>query len=212
MTTTAAVIIAHPDDETLWSGGLMLEHPDWDWFVLSLCRANDQDRAPRFKRVLNYLGAKGDMCDLDDGPDQDPLDLELIRNSIMSKLPRFTYDLIVTHGPSGEYTRHRRHEECSAAVVSLWTDGRIKTSQMKLFAYQDKSGSVLPQVSANADEQYKLSAKTFASKYHIITDIYGFEKQSWEARATPTTEGFYRCEKPSDLIAHGQPPQIGNVL
>jgi LmbE family N-acetylglucosaminyl deacetylase len=202
--TTAAVIVAHPDDETLWCGGLMLDHPDWDWFVLSLCRAEDRDRAPRFKRVLSYLGAKGEMCDLDDGPEQQPLDIELIKSAIMVKLPRLAFDLVLTHGPRGEYTRHRRHEECCAAVLSLWTDRRIMTREMKLFAYQDQNGGALPQVSADADEQDRLGAETFARKYHIITDIYGFENRSWEAKTTPRDEGFYRLESPADRMALSQ--------
>jgi LmbE family N-acetylglucosaminyl deacetylase len=29
-----AVIVAHPDDEVLWAGGLMLMHPDSNWTVI----------------------------------------------------------------------------------------------------------------------------------------------------------------------------------
>jgi hypothetical protein len=37
----AAVIVAHPDDETLWAGGMILTHPGYNWFVASLCRKSD---------------------------------------------------------------------------------------------------------------------------------------------------------------------------
>ena len=37
--------------------------------VWTLCRAGDPDRRPRFRRVLEYLGAEGGMADLDDGPE-----------------------------------------------------------------------------------------------------------------------------------------------
>jgi LmbE family N-acetylglucosaminyl deacetylase len=30
---SVAVIIAHPDDETLWAGGIILSHPSWLWFI-----------------------------------------------------------------------------------------------------------------------------------------------------------------------------------
>ncbi|KPK81130.1 MAG: hypothetical protein AMS27_15700 [Bacteroides sp. SM23_62_1] len=56
---TAAVIVAHPDDETLWAGGTVLAHPLWDWYIITLCRKSDPDRAPKFYRVLEILGAEG---------------------------------------------------------------------------------------------------------------------------------------------------------
>ena len=45
------IIVAHPDDETLWAGGTILSHPEWSVFVISLCRASDTDRAPKFNRA-----------------------------------------------------------------------------------------------------------------------------------------------------------------
>lgn len=45
----AAIIVAHPDDETIWSGGLILKKPEWQWTVLSPCRA----RIVRPARIAN---------------------------------------------------------------------------------------------------------------------------------------------------------------
>ena len=42
-----AVIVAHPDDETLWAGGTILSHPSWQWFIVCLCRGSDKDRGLR---------------------------------------------------------------------------------------------------------------------------------------------------------------------
>jgi len=205
-TPTGAVIVAHPDDETLWCGGFMLERPDWAWFVFTLCRGDDPDRAPRFARVLRQLGADGAMATLDDGPEQDPLDLGLIGRTILEHLPSTRYDLVLTHGPEGEYTRHRRHEECSAAVLALWASGRIETREMRQFAYEDQGGTSLPHVHRDADERTTLGPSTFARKYAMITDLYGFQAQSWEAKATPRTEGFYRLASPSVRISPVQRP------
>lgn len=188
--TRAAVIVAHPDDETLWCGGAILSRPNWDWFILTLCRASDPDRRARFGQTLKYLGVDGAMADLDDGPKQLPLDPSAVRHVIRESLPRSAYDVVFTHGPMGEYTRHLRHEECCRAVVSLWTDRQLEVGRMMLFAYDDQAGARLPRAKTNADESLALDAETLSRKRHIITNIYGFDQQSWEARTTPEVEAF----------------------
>ena len=80
--SNCAIIVAHPDDETLWAGGLMLLHPQTRWTVITLCRKGDPDRAVKFQRVMEHLGAKGIMGDLDDGPEQKPLAEKEIRKTI----------------------------------------------------------------------------------------------------------------------------------
>ncbi len=119
-----AIIVAHPDDETLWAGGTMLLHPEWVVRVASLCRGRDPDRAPRFHAALARLKAEGCMADVDDEPEQRPLAEGEVRAAVLDLVGGDHYDLLLTHGPAGEYTRHRRHEEVSRAVASLWTEAR----------------------------------------------------------------------------------------
>ena len=79
----AAVVVAHPDDETLWAGGTLLMSSECHWTVVTLCRRSDTDRAPKFFRVLEYLGAAGTMGDLDDGPEQNPLMPQEVREAVL---------------------------------------------------------------------------------------------------------------------------------
>lgn len=186
-----AVVVAHPDDETLWAGGLLLDHPRWSVFVVSLCRASDPDRAPRFAKALKSLGARGAMEDLDDGPEQFPLSAKYLRDTILSLLPGRDYDLLLTHAPHGEYTRHRRHEEVSRALRRLWRTGKLRAPHLWQFAYEDGGGEYLPRPRQDASLRVDLTESTWRRKRAIMTRIYGFGESSWEARTVPRTEAFW---------------------
>ncbi len=187
----AAVVVAHPDDETLWCGGYVLTHPEYLWRIVTLCRASDPDRAPRFRRALQRLGAEGEMADLDDGPDQAPLPVGRAQETIARLLAGTTYNLVLTHGPMGEYTRHRRHAECCQAVVELWRSGRLDTERLWLFAYEDGDRAYLPRVRQDAHRREVLTDGVWLEKRRMITDLYGFGPESWEALTTPREEGFW---------------------
>jgi LmbE family N-acetylglucosaminyl deacetylase len=189
---SVAVIVAHPDDETLWAGGTLLSHPSWNWFIVCLCRGSDKDRAPRFYKALKILKSEGIMGDLDDGPEQNPLEGKEVERAIMQLLPPTHFDLIISHNPSGEYTRHIRHEEVSKAVIKLWHAGKISTNELWTFAYEDGNKEYYPRSIEKATIYRKLMKRIWLRKYSIITSTYGFEKNSWEAETTPRAESFWQ--------------------
>jgi LmbE family N-acetylglucosaminyl deacetylase len=191
-----AVIVAHPDDEVLWCGGLLLSRPRWSPFVACLCRGRDPDRAPRFRRVLDRLGAEGAMGDLDDGPNQDPVPAGTVRALILSLLPRRDYDLILTHSPRGEYTRHRRHEETAAAVLALRRSGARGAGALWAFAYEDGGRAYLPRARAGADQVLELPEAIWAEKRRLLHEVYNYPETSWEVRTTPRVEAFHEDPRP----------------
>jgi len=195
------VLVAHPDDETLWAGGTLLRQGEWTTFVGTLCRAGDDDRAPRFFRALDLLGAKGAMADLDDGPDQKPLDESHVRTSLLSLVPREHFDLVLTHSPRGEYTRHLRHEEVSRSVLRMWACGEIQSRELWLFAYDDEGGRRLPRSERDADVVVELSDEVWSVKRDLLTRIYGFVPDSWEVQTNPRREAFWRLLVPDDAWA-----------
>lgn len=204
------VMVAHPDDETLWAGGELLGHPEWCVYIWTLCRASDPDRAPKFRRVLARLGAEGAMADLDDGPEQLPLPEEVVREAVMALAGGRDYDLFFTHAPRGEYTRHRRHEETSRTVTALWQSGQLRAAELRLFAYEDGGRAYLPRPREDAHLRRALPPDIWEAKYRIITELYGFAPESWEARATPRVEGFWRFDAPDALRQwHNSPAFAG---
>ena len=199
---TAAVIVAHPDDETIWAGGTVLNHSDWHWTIVSLCRRSDPDRAPKFARAVQQLGGVSDMGDLDDGPEQLPQSEGVVQQVVLSLLPERHFDIVLTHSPHGEYTRHRRHEETGTSIASLWQQGLIEAKEVWMFAYEDggKGGKQdLPKAIKTADMISYLPEDIWRRKYNIITDTYGFAPESYEAHIVMREEAFWCFQSPTDF-------------
>ena len=197
-TKSVAVIVAHPDDETLWAGGTILSHPSWKFFIITLCRGNDRDRSPRFRNTLKILKSEGIMGDMDDGPEQLPMDDNLVEQTILNLMPARHFDLIITHDPKGEYTRHLRHEETGRAVIRLWNSGKLSASELWTFAYTDNNKKHYPVAVENASRYNILTKKIWQRKYSIITETYGFEQNGFEAETTPKAESFWKFTSPSE--------------
>ena len=189
-----AIIVAHPDDETLWAGGTILSNPNWNWKIFCLTREDDPDRAPRFQKVLSYYGASGEMDKLPDDPDQEPLKISEVTKSIMGLIgPHPDFDLVITHGLKGEYTRHRRHEEVSFAVTNMWLDEELNSRGIWLFAYEDGDGQNPPRPEEGS-ERFPLSLELWRKKRYLVEEVYGFAPESWEARVNPRVEAFRKFE------------------
>lgn len=138
------------------------------------------------------------MGDLDDGPGQTPVEEKEVQRVILELLPKRHYDLIISHNPSGEYTRHLRHEEVGKAVIKLWQTGRISANELWSFAYQDGNKTYYPRAVGKATIYNALAKKTWLRKYSLIHDVYGFDKNSWEAETTPKAEAFWKFIDPND--------------
>ncbi len=176
--TNALVIVAHPDDETIWLGGALKKFKGVNWTIFCLCRASDKDRAPKFKKVCAHFGAKAIMTDLEDeGRLSIQQSLTPIKKLIVKNIKHKKFDYLFTHGANGEYG-HERHQAVHLAVKDLVAKKFLKADQTFFFNY--KKTDLSPK--ADSDFVLKLSAKDLAAKQGAMTNIYGFAKNGIDVK------------------------------
>lgn len=183
------IVVAHPDDETIWMGGNIITNSvikkDWDTTIISLCRKDDPDRAPKFFKVCERLNAKGFMSDLDDEKFMPVSDQEIIDRVL--KFSEKEYDYIFTHGENGEYG-HIRHKDVHNAMIKIVSDKIIKCKKLFFFSYEPRDKIAVPK--KNPDKFINLDKVVLLNKRELIHNVYGFTKESFEYNCCHDLEGF----------------------
>ncbi|MDD5071867.1 MAG: PIG-L family deacetylase [Patescibacteria group bacterium] len=193
--TKALVIVAHPDDETIWMGGFIAMHPKVKWTIFSLCRGNDPDRKPKFLKTCRYYKAKAVIADWEDeGKLSLKKSIPIAKKIIIKKLKktdREKFDWIFTHGKTGEYG-HPRHIGAHQAVNSLVKGGILKPKNIFYFNYK-KSGKKKfsrPLAENDSDLLITLTGEEFKRKKGVMTGIYGFDAKGIDAGYCANPESF----------------------
>lgn len=189
---SAVVIVAHPDDETIWMGGFILKHPELDWTILCLCRASDPDRAPKFRRVCARYGARGIIEDQDDeGRLSYDESVAESKRLITKNLSGSQIDHLFTHGANGEYG-HEGHIAVNEAVAKLVREGRLSPRRLLHFNYVKAGrklyGPLKPR--AGSDLVLELTARELSSKRAIMTELYGFSPDGIDTNYCTNPEAF----------------------
>ena len=181
------IVVAHPDDETIWMGGTLLMNKNkWDTKIISLCRKNDKDRAPKFRKICKILKAKCHIANLEDEK-LDRVSIEEIIKIIKKFTPNKSYDYIFTHGENGEYG-HIRHKETNEAIRKMLKEKVLLCKRILFFSYI-KRGTYC-RAKKNADKFIKLKDNFLLEKKNLIHNIYGFEKKSFEVKSSGKFETF----------------------
>lgn len=162
-----AIVVAHPDDETLFAGGLPLRFNDRSWTIIccSIPRI-DPIRAWKFQVACMILGALPKLLPF---AESEP-NLALPHLEALGNLAE--YDTLVTHNEHGDYGHLHHAQVCE--YVSAVANGRPVVH----FGYHRKG---------HGAEELKLTNEEFATKmvamqqYNHILPYEGENLPKWQA-------------------------------
>ena len=173
----ALVCVAHPDDETIFFGGLIATKK-YDWTVVCVTDANadglGKERMGQFKKACHLLGVKKIIfLNYPDLFDQRLNTEKLIQDFNNINSQEF-YKYIFTHGILGEYG-HKHHQDVSYATHKVFQRQKIFSVAYNLY----------PELSVG------LSQKIYNLKTKLLSKIYAGESMRFLGFLPATSsEGF----------------------
>jgi len=136
------LIVAHPDDETIFCGGTMLMYPQWNWTVVCLTHKADR-REDKFNHAMDYFKSEkvqikhSEVLDFKDQQELDKFssnglqrwkDAKDIFNVIKNLQPE--PQIVFTHKRNCESYNHLNHTLLYDAVLKI-----CKSLDLNLFTF-----------------------------------------------------------------------------
>tara|TARA_Y100000310_G_scaffold217831_1_gene218954 strand:- start:4544 stop:5068 length:525 start_codon:yes stop_codon:yes gene_type:complete len=115
------MIVAHPDDESIFGGALLLKSSNWKVICVTYCAeaaTSAFERAMKFLKINDYEMWGFECKDRDDAKPWSDHELITISDKLEAELRSTEYEKIVTHGKGGEYG-HTQHVELHKIVRKL---------------------------------------------------------------------------------------------
>lgn len=146
----ALLLVAHPDDEAIFAGALMLSQPKWEWTVACMTYASHDARGVEFDQSIetftdagvNITGATMLGVHDTEGAVLAATDYSQWRNAVEALDVRA--DVVYTHNRRGDYG-HGHH----MAVSSIAADVYPETERWEFYnpylsgvGYQDRSSTL----------------------------------------------------------------------
>lgn len=154
------LVVAHPDDETIFFAGVLLSQTDEEWMIACVTDGNadgkGRERKLQFEKACHALKAvKTYWFGL-----PDIFEKRLEMGQLAAKLAELpTPDEVYTHGPLGEYM-HPHHQDVCYAVTKFYA----KTCPIYVNAYN-----------TYPEKRFVLSQEQFQLRTRILAEIYSDE-------------------------------------
>ena len=114
------MIVAHPDDESLFGGAALLEG---GWKVICVTNGDNPIRRAEFEKVMETTNSEFEMWDYYDRYTV-PLDEAKLSQDLLQTIQKQRWEKVATHNQEGEYG-HPHHIQIHSLVKSfvgnLWT-------------------------------------------------------------------------------------------
>lgn len=167
------MIVAHPDDETIWGGSHLLKD---NYVVVCITNGNNRTRRKEFSKVMKKTNSIGIMLSYPDKTNGEKDNWNSCRDRIQEALSlilaKKQWNMIVTHNPDGEYG-HIHHQMTSEIVTSLSQNTGLTD---KLFYF----GKYVKEKNMDQEEYAPYLAESLTSRQLkdklSLTDIYSSQK------------------------------------
>ena len=168
------MIVAHPDDETLWGGANLIRD---NYFVVCLTNGYNSARAHDFREILKFTNNSGIILNYPDIEDNIIDDWLEVENGIIKDLSTIlnyqNWDKIVTHGPEGT-TGHIHHKKINQYVTKI---AKKINKYQNLYYFQkfykkNQIPNYLPRINDSELEYKRKEVEIYKSVKYIIYQLW----------------------------------------
>ena len=152
------LIIAHPDDETLWGYYQLKENKGWK--ILCVTNANNTIRVNELKNIAIYFDTALEIWNYKDSAFHYNMHPQLYKD-IANEINKPNVKMVLTHNPFGEYG-HIQHIKVSNVVLT------VSKKPTYVFSYTSNNKNKQNEI-CNLKKYYKSQDKIFQSHCQKIT-------------------------------------------